>query len=222
MSVVHANKTPGPFSGWTELPRKIVVLEVFERLILFSLFVHFVNNMLGKGAAVVNMAALLIVLSETLPILLVMSRGPSESLSQRPSDWIFGVAGTSMPLLVISSVPDPLSPGMVCVLLMFAGISIQIGGKLFLGRSFGIVAANRGVKAAGPYRFVRHPIYAGYTLTHIGFLLFCPIWQNLLVYTVGLAFHIVRIMREERVLSQDPAYRDLMRSTPYRMLPGVF
>lgn len=102
------------------------------------------------------------------------------------------------------------------------GVAIQVSGKFFLGRSFGIVAANRGVKASGPYRIVRHPIYAGYTLTHIGFLLFYPCWQNLIVYTVALSIQIVRILKEERVLSQDQAYRDLMGTTPYRLVPGVF
>ncbi len=34
--------------------------------------------------------------------------------------------------------------------------------KVLLGLSFGVVAANRGVKIGGPYSFIRHPMYAGY------------------------------------------------------------
>jgi len=105
---------------------------------------------------------------------------------------------------------------------MVAGLFVQASSKVFLGRSFGIVAANRGVKVSGPYRIVRHPIYAGYTLTHIGFLLLFPCWQNLIIYTITLGLQIVRIMKEERVLSEDPAYRALMQTTRYRLMPGVF
>ncbi|MGW8206790.1 MAG: methyltransferase family protein [Hyphomicrobiaceae bacterium] len=222
MSVAHVNKTHGPLSGWTELPRKIVAMELVERLVVLALFLHFLHNILGKSAAGLNAAAVLIIFSETLPILFVMSRGPSDSLSLRPSDWLFGIAGASAPLLAMTTTTGPLVPAMVCIMLMSVGVAIQVSGKIFLGRSFGIVAANRGVKVSGPYRVVRHPIYAGYTLTHVGFLLFYPCWQNLIVYTIALGLQIVRIVKEERVLRQDPAYRELMQKTKFRLVPGIF
>lgn len=221
MSVAHVNKTPGPLSGWTELPRKIVMMELVERLVVLALYMHFLHNILSKSVGF-NAAAALIIISETLPVLFVMSRGPSELLSLRPSDWLFGIAGAGAPLLAITTTSAPLIPGMACLLVMFLGVFIQVSGKIFLGRSFGIVAANRGVKVSGPYRIVRHPIYAGYTLTHIGFMLYYPCWQNLIVYTFALGIQIVRILKEERVLSEDPAYRELMQTTRYRLVPGVF
>ncbi len=221
MSVAHVNKTPGPLSGWTELPRKIIVMELVERLLVFGLFLHFLQNILGKAAGI-NAAAILIIFSETLPLLFVLSRGPSESLSLKPSDWLFGIAGASLPLFAIAPATQPLVPAVAAVMLMFVGVSIQVLGKMYLGRSFGIIAANRGVKVSGPYGVVRHPIYAGYTMTHIGFLLCYPCWQNLVLYTVALGLQIVRILKEERVLSKDPAYRELMQTTRYRLLPGVF
>lgn len=222
MSVARVNKTPGPLSGWSELPPKIIVMELVERVFVLALFVHFAVAMLGKAGGI-NMASVLIIFAETLPVVLVLSRGPSETLSLRPSDWLFGLAGTSAPLFAIQPVgTEPLVPIAIGIAVMFVGISFQATSKLFLGRSFGVVAANRGVKVAGPYRIVRHPIYAGYTITHLGFLLIVPCWQNLLVYSIGLVFQIVRINKEERVLSEDPAYRELKKTTRYRLLPGVY
>ena len=58
---------------------------------------------------------------------------------------------------------------------MLIGLYVQISAKVILGRSFGLIAANRGIKVAGPYRIVRHPIYAGYTIIHVGFLLALPL-----------------------------------------------
>ena len=60
----------------------------------------------------------------------------------------------------------------------WAGAALQLGGmiwqfasKVTLGRSFGLLPAQRGLVMRGPYRIVRHPIYLGYLIGHCGFLL---------------------------------------------------
>ncbi|MFV0367632.1 MAG: methyltransferase family protein [Hyphomicrobiaceae bacterium] len=220
MGVVDVKKIPGPFTGWSELPRKTVAMELVERLYLLGLFGYFLHNMLGNAG--LSFVIGLLILSETLPLLLVFSRGPSETLSLKPADWLFGLAGASAPLLAMKIEATPLAPFAFCLTLMLVGFVIQLSGKIFLGRSFGVIAANRGVKVSGPYRIVRHPIYAGYTLTHIGFLLINPAWWNFALYSIGLGLQIVRILKEERVLSEDPAYREMKERVRYRLLPGVF
>ena len=89
-------------------------------------------------------------------------------------------------------------------------------------RSFGVVAANRGIQVVGPYRIVRHPMYAGYTIIHIGFLLAFPSLPNTILYSVTLAVQIARLLREERLLNSDPRYREFSSKVRYRLLPGVF
>ena len=105
---------------------------------------------------------------------------------------------------------------------MIAGFALQLSAKLTLRRSFGVVAANRGVKANGPYRLIRHPMYAGYALTHIGFLLAGPTLWNLAIYITVLTIAVRRIVAEERVLREDAAYRALVEKVRYRLLPWVF
>ena len=105
---------------------------------------------------------------------------------------------------------------------MLAGFAAQIAAKLTLRRSFGIVAANRGIKVGGPYRIIRHPMYAGYLLTHVGFLLFNPSLWNSRIYLIGFGFQLVRILAEERVLFQDTACRVFAAQTRYRLRRGVF
>jgi protein-S-isoprenylcysteine O-methyltransferase Ste14 len=117
---------------------------------------------------------------------------------------------------------EPLAPLALCLALMIGGILLQISAKVVLGRAFGIIAANRGVRVLGPYRFVRHPMYAGYTMTHIGFLLSMPLAINALYYGAALSLQIVRIYREEKVLMQDARYRAFAARVRYRLLPGVF
>jgi len=99
---------------------------------------------------------------------------------------------------------------------------LQISAKVILGLGFGIIAANRGVKSLGPYRFVRHPMYAGYTLTHIGLLLAMPSLTNAALYSLALGLQISRIYREERILRLDPIYREFASRVRYRLVPYVF
>jgi protein-S-isoprenylcysteine O-methyltransferase Ste14 len=117
---------------------------------------------------------------------------------------------------------EALTSATISTTLMLVGMFVQISAKVTLWRSFGIVAANRGVKVEGPYRFVRHPMYAGDVITHVGFLLAFPSWQNAAVYMGSLAIQVFRLLREERVLNLDPVYRAYASKVRYRLLPGVF
>ena len=91
-----------------------------------------------------------------------------------------------------------------------------------LGRSFGIVPANRGVVDSGPYLLVRHPIYAGYLVTHVAFLVAHPTLWNLAVIAICDTSLIVRASFEERILSNDERYRHYCERVGWRLLPGVF
>jgi protein-S-isoprenylcysteine O-methyltransferase Ste14 len=91
-----------------------------------------------------------------------------------------------------------------------------------LGTSFGIVAANRGVKVLGPYRFVRHPMYAGYTISNLSIFLVTPTLFIATIYLCTLAAQIARINAEERVLRKDVGYRAFTARVHFRLLPGVF
>ena len=126
------------------------------------------------------------------------------------------------PLLVAPAAASTFIPSTIATALMFSGMITQISAKAVLWRSFGLVPANRGIKTKGPYRFVRHPMYAGYTLTHIGFLLGFPSLQNSLLYLTAFLIEVARLLREELILSQDPLYREYAARVRYRLLPGVF
>jgi protein-S-isoprenylcysteine O-methyltransferase Ste14 len=127
-----------------------------------------------------------------------------------------------LPLLAVAPQGASLLPLVACEAVMVAGFALQFSAKLTLRRSFGVVAANRGVKASGPYRLIRHPMYAGYALTHVGFLLSGPALWNVAVYGATLAIAVRRILAEERVLREDEAYRALAAKVRYRLLPGLF
>jgi protein-S-isoprenylcysteine O-methyltransferase Ste14/uncharacterized membrane protein (UPF0127 family) len=161
-----------------------------------------------------------ILLHEALLVVLFLVRRPSRARSERPRDWLLGVAGTFLPLLMRGrGAPGPLA--WLGQPLQVAGLVLGVAAVASLGRSIGIVAANRGVRTAGLYRFVRHPIYGAYVLAYVGYLLSYPRPGNALLVAVTLAVTVARALAEERLLGTDPAYRAYCGRTRWRFVPGV-
>jgi protein-S-isoprenylcysteine O-methyltransferase Ste14 len=201
---------------------KITILDIVERVLFAGIFSRFAVLTVQNLLAAPNIETLLMLFSEVLPCALILCRKPSKAMSTRPFDWLVGFAGSITPLLIKPAAVAPLLSPAICVSAIIVGLSTQVCAKFVLGRSFGMVAANRGVKIAGPYRFIRHPMYAGYTITHIGLLLAMPSLLNAALYALALAFQVIRILREEAVLMQSQDYRDFATRVRYRLLPGIF
>ena len=88
-----------------------------------------------------------------------------------------------------------------------------------------VVRTDRGhvVCDSGPYRYVRHPGYAGNIFALFGIVLALGSNWTLLPVAAGVAVAVVRTVLEDRTLQEElPGYRDYARRVPYRLVPGVF
>jgi protein-S-isoprenylcysteine O-methyltransferase Ste14 len=200
--------------------KKIRKLDFFEQMVLIAFFIWFISRLWPRTFAEVNPYILLLILSESIVLFLLIIRRPTENISKSFTDWFIAFSGTFLPLL-ISKGGEPLMPFVGVVLLLW-GMFIHIGAKLSLFRSFGIVPAERGVKTKGLYTIVRHPMYAGYFFTHIGFLLAAPSLWNFTVYICCWGFLLLRIFAEESILLRSPDYQEYKNRVLYRVIPGVF
>jgi protein-S-isoprenylcysteine O-methyltransferase Ste14 len=217
---------------------KQLVLDLAERAAVLALFGLFAMRLLPRlvqlvqvqwaypeliaAAAGISAQALLLVISELLSVVLILMRRRSPSLSSHPFDWALCLLAVILPLLVTRAPAGTLIPASVVTALMLAGLAVQIAAKAALWRSFGVLPANRGIRTGGPYRLVRHPMYAGYMVTHIGFLLGFPSLHNAVLYGAVFAIQVGRLLREEMVLEQDRLYRAYADRVRYRLAPGLF
>ncbi|MBI5575994.1 MAG: isoprenylcysteine carboxyl methyltransferase [Deltaproteobacteria bacterium] len=197
---------------WMQIFAKVVPASYFA-LACFAFWKSFLQT--GK------LTSLFWMLSEGIVVVLIVFRRPSSAVSKSPWDWFAGIAGSFL-ILMVRPTGHAVAPDAAGFTLQLLGTGFQIYGKTALGRSFGIVAANRGVVVDGPYRWVRHPIYLGYLVTHAGFLLSNWSPRNLAVYAAAYFFQAARIFAEERVLLGDGKYREYAASVRYRLLPGIF
>lgn len=190
-----------------------------ERLILMILAATFVGRFIPYLGE--NPHLWIPIASELLVVAFIVARPWNSPISTRPRDFIIAVAGTSMPMFVapVGASPENLT---LAWALMLVGALLSLSGKIALNRRFGMVAANRGVQVRGPFRLVRHPIYAGYALTHVGFLIANPYWWNFMVYLIAFMLQISRILVEEETLRKDDAYQSYAQKVRFRLVPGVY
>lgn len=200
--------------GWL----RPAVLDRVEQVVIVVLWIILVQRVEISG----NPYAPLLLLSETAVVAFTLIRRPARNLSMDLGDWLLATTATCAGLLIIPGVTLVPALAPLGVALAIGGNLIQAWAKLVLRRSFGVAPANRGLKLTGPYSVVRHPMYAGYAVVHMGvmILMFSPV--NLVIYAIGWWAQILRILAEERLLSRDPEYAAYMERVRWRLLPGIF
>lgn len=76
---------------------------------------------------------------------------------------------------------------------------------------------------SGPYRFVRHPGYLGYSLHSLGMAVLLGSWWALIPGVAAVAAMTTRTFLEDRTLHAElPGYPDYAAQVRYRLLPGVW
>ena len=138
-----------------------------------------------------------------------------------------GLVGTTM-LLVVGAFPLPVilvPPVLIrdaAVPLTLGAFSLGVYGLLYLRRNLSIIPEARRLVTGGPYRFVRHPLYAAEILAAVALVLARPgLWATLTL----APFIVVQMLRarfEEGLLTRAfPEYTNYAAHTA-RLIPFVW
>jgi len=196
--------------------------DVLSRGIICALFALLTMNIWADFVKTGKFTGLLFLTSEGLVVVLTVVRRRAQTVDRSPESILLTVVSTFGPLFLHAGSVPALVPGWVTVTLSTIGVAIVVTGKMTIGRSFGLVPANRGIVVRGPYRLVRHPIYAGYLLTHISVMLGYPAPWNIAVILIGDTALILRALAEERMLNLDLEYQAYCGRVAWHLVPGLF
>ena len=162
-------------------------------------------------------SSLLVAIFEGAVVWFSLSRPMPKSSNVSMYDWSIALLGS---FVILATRPAPQVHDQILLLIVqLAGMCVSLAGLFSLNKSFGLVAANRGVKTTGMYSVVRHPIYAGYFVSFGAYLLQNLTLMNLAIYVSFVVFELLRISAEERILLRDASYADYARSTRWRVMP---
>jgi protein-S-isoprenylcysteine O-methyltransferase Ste14 len=76
---------------------------------------------------------------------------------------------------------------------------------------------------SGPYRYVRHPGYAGNILAVFGIVLALGSVWALIPAAVASIIAVIRTVLEDQTLQEElPGYRGYARRVRYRLIPGIY
>jgi protein-S-isoprenylcysteine O-methyltransferase Ste14 len=116
--------------------------------------------------------------------------------------------------------------------LTLLALSVILGCHLWL---FSVLKANRfaasiiqveagqTVTAAGPYRFVRHPMYLGSVVSWLAAPLALASFVALPAFALIIPIIVFRLLNEEKILRRElPGYSEYCRRTPCRLIPFVW
>jgi protein-S-isoprenylcysteine O-methyltransferase Ste14 len=188
-----------------------------------ALFTLLSINLLADFLRTGHVTGLLLLVGESLVVVLTILRRPATTVDRSAIAAVVTTVALAGPaLLRAADGQTPLASDQLTAVVSGIGLVLVVMGKMTLGRSFGIVPANRGVVVRGPYSFVRHPIYTGYLITHASFVVAHPTPWNLSVILIADVALILRALMEERVLSGDAAYQQYCRRVAWHLVPGVF
>jgi protein-S-isoprenylcysteine O-methyltransferase Ste14 len=178
----------------------------------------------GGGSPLRWAGTLLAVAFYSLVIWCYLRRGPARATTSSVRARAAAVVATWAPFVIPwlhGASPGPMWQGVSDVLLL-AGTAWAVWSLRSLGRNLSVIAQVRDVADGGPYRWIRHPLYAGEIVSTLGLAIAAHSLAAIAVWLGICALQAYRAVREEQLLlAVLPGY-GAYRIRTAALLPGIF
>lgn len=194
--------------------------ELISNLSLALCYFFFVKNNLVFLYSQFRFSVLMLAILYALVGVIALVRRPPQRISMSLEDICITIVGTYSPIMFIGV--GNQEETIIFQAVGLVGLSIAILGVIALNASFGLLPADRGVVRGGIYRYIRHPIYAGYFISATAFLVQNISAWNLAFFALFFLGETMRLIREEKLLRMNPDYLEYMQKTRWRIVPYVW
>src|SRR5258708_5425950 len=146
-----------------------------------------------------------------LTAFLIIFRKPPQRTSPWPIEMIAWLSSIAPLGIIVSRTTTSL--------FVIPGLIFSIWSLIAIGDSFSIAPSERGLVQRGPFRLLRHPMYAGELYSMIAQCAANHVFWNFLILILFCVTLYMRIIEEESILNGYYRYTRVVR---WRLLPGVW
>ena len=107
----------------------------------------------------------------------------------------------------------------------FSGLGVAIWARVDLGRNWGTPMTEKvdpELVTTGPYRRIRHPIYAGILLAGVGTTVAVSLYWLVAVVAMGLSFLLSAFMEERFMVDRFPDLYPRYKRSTKMLIPFIF
>ena len=171
-----------------------------------------------------GVSAALVCAFYTLIIWSYLRRGPAVATTKSVTASAVAIVATFTPFAfpLLAGAEPGTTRQLAADALLVAGTAWSVWSLRFLGKNLSVIAQARGVADQGPYRLVRHPLYAGELVSAFGLALAAGTVPAAILWVALVGMQAYRALREEQVLLDAlPGYREY-RARTAALVPGLF
>jgi len=178
----------------------------------------------GAAGPLRALSAVLVCAFYALIIWCYLRRGPAIATARSVAASAVAILATFTPFvfpLLVGAAPGTARQ-LAADGLLVAGTAWSVWSLRFLGKNLSVIAQARGVADRGPYRLVRHPLYAGEIVSALGLALAAGNVAAAGLWVALVGMQAYRALREEQVLLDAlPGYREYRARTAV-LVRGLF
>jgi protein-S-isoprenylcysteine O-methyltransferase Ste14 len=171
-----------------------------------------------------GLGAILVCALYALIIWSYLRRGPAIATTRSITASAVAILATFTPFAIpmLAGAAPGAARQLAADILLVAGTTWAVWSLRFLGKNLSVIAQARGVTDRGPYRVVRHPLYAGEIVSALGLAIAAGTVPALILLAALIGMQVFRARREEQVLlAALPGYREY-RARTAALVPGLF